>query len=142
MQAGGRGLTWQENFRGNAQGVIRSLAKTGKGSIAMAYDAGLFELMRTDLAGQPVVERKMFGGIAFLLHGHMVCGLHKGGAMYRVGKANDAAARAIPGTGPMEFTGRPMTGMLSVDDGLMADDARRATLTAMALAHAASLPPK
>jgi hypothetical protein len=108
----------------------------------MAYDSGLYALMQADLAGQPVVERKMFGGIAFLLNGHMVCGLHKGGAMYRVGKINDAAARAIPGTGPMEFTGRPMTGMLAADDDLMADDSRRSQLTALALSHAASLPPK
>lgn len=108
----------------------------------MGFDPGLHALMRADLEAQPVGERRMFGGIAFMLRGHMVCGLHSGGAMYRVGKASEPAARAIPGTHAMDFTGRPMTGMVGADDELMADDARRGQLTAMALAHALSLPPK
>jgi hypothetical protein len=52
----------------------------------MAYDLGLAQLLRDDLVGEKISEKKMFGGLAFLLNGHMVCGLHKGGAMFRVGK--------------------------------------------------------
>ncbi|HEX9859375.1 MAG TPA: TfoX/Sxy family protein, partial [Paracoccaceae bacterium] len=66
----------------------------------MAWDEGLAQLLRDDLAADPaggaVTEKKMFGGLAFLLHGHMVCGIHKGGAMFRVGKPNEAAALAVP----------------------------------------------
>jgi hypothetical protein len=108
----------------------------------MAWDEGLAQLMRDDLAGAPVTEKKMFGGLAFLLHGHMVCGIHKGGAMFRVGKPNEAAARAIPGVGPVLFTGRPMTGMVHAADETVADDALRGQLMALALGFARGLPPK
>lgn len=109
----------------------------------MAYDEGLAEIMRGDLAQAPgIAERKMFGGLAFMLNGNMVSGVHSGGAMYRVGRDREAEARQVPGTGPMAFTGRPMAGFVAADADLMADDARRARLTALALAHAGSLPPK
>lgn len=108
----------------------------------MAYDSGLAQLLRDDLAGMPVVERKMFGGLAFLLNGHMVCGIHKGGAMFRVGKPNAVAAQAIDGVSPMLFTGRPMVGMVDCSDEACADDARRGQLMAMALGFVRGLAPK
>lgn len=109
----------------------------------MAYDEGVATLMREDLDGvSGLAEKKMFGGIAFLLDGNMVCGVHKDGGMYRVGKDREAAARAIDGTGPMLFTGRPMGGMVDADADLLADDDRRRALLALALDHARSLPPK
>jgi hypothetical protein len=49
----------------------------------MAFDPGLAQSLRDALADHPITEKKMFGGLAFLLHGHMVCGVHKGGAMVR-----------------------------------------------------------
>jgi TfoX/Sxy family transcriptional regulator of competence genes len=109
----------------------------------MAYDEGLAQLIRDDLtevAG--ITEKKMFGGLCFLLHGHMVAGVHKGGGMFRVGKAAEPQARAIDGAGPMDFTGRPMGGMVNATDDLMVDDARRTVLLGLALTHAKSLPPK
>jgi hypothetical protein len=49
--------------------------------------------MRADLGLLPdLSEKKMFGGLCFLLNGHMVCGVHKGGAMYRPGKPREAEA--------------------------------------------------
>jgi hypothetical protein len=108
----------------------------------MAYDEGLAQLMRDELAEEPFAEKKMFGGLCFLLHGNMVCGVHKGGAMFRVGKPNDAAARAIEGVGPMLFTGKAMQGFVECDDAVMVDDARRDTLIALSLGYAKSLPPK
>ena len=47
----------------------------------------------------------MFGGLAFLLNGHMVCGVHKGGAMFRVGKEHYEQALALPGITPMRVSG-------------------------------------
>ncbi len=109
----------------------------------MAFDEGLADLMREDLAAETgIVERQMFGGLAFLLNGHMVCGVHRDGAMFRVGKDREAEARAIDGTGPMMFTGRPMGGMVSADDDAMAEDGRRLYLLRLALTYAKSLPPK
>ncbi|MBA3910630.1 MAG: hypothetical protein C0524_12265 [Rhodobacter sp.] len=108
----------------------------------MAYDLGLAQLLRDDLAQDPVTEKKMFGGLAFLLNGHMVCGIHKGGAMFRVGKDRQAEALAIPGVTPMMFTGKPMAGLVDCSDEACADDARRGRLMALALATVGALPPK
>lgn len=108
----------------------------------MAWDAGLAQVLRDDLAGHPVVERRMFGGLAFLLNGHMVCGVHRGGAMFRVGKENYAAALALPGTSPLQMGDRPMVGMIGADAALLADDARRGALMVLALAVVTALPPK
>jgi hypothetical protein len=72
----------------------------------------------------------------------MVCGIHKGGAMFRVGKQNEAAALAIEGATPMTMSGRPMPGMIDFSDEATADDARRGQIMAIALGMVKSLPPK
>ena len=109
----------------------------------MAFDEGLAELMRDDLGAlDGITEKKMFGGLCFLLNGNMVCGIHKGGAMYRVGKEREDAARTIDGAGPMLFTGRPMGGMIDVEEAALAEDEKRAQWTAMAVQNASALPPK
>ena len=109
----------------------------------MAYDEGLAQLMRDDLSHfDGIEERRMFGGLAFLLHGNMVCGVHQGGGMFRVGKERESAAMAIDGAGPMTFTGRKMGGMIDVTDEALADDDRRAKWMALSMENAASLPPK
>ena len=60
----------------------------------MAYDDGLAELLREDLAdiATRIEEKRMFGGLCFMLDGHMLCGVHKGGGMFRVGKDNEEEA--------------------------------------------------
>lgn len=109
----------------------------------MAFDEGLAELIRQDLADLPgITEKKMFGGLCFLLNGHMVCGVHRGGGMARVGKAAEEAALALEGVAPLTFTGRKMGGMVDVPEEVLADDDRRGQIVQMALAYAASLPPK
>lgn len=109
----------------------------------MAYDEGLAELMRGDLMDVPgIEEKKMFGGLAFMHHGNMVCGVHSGGGMFRVGKEREARALAIDGVGPMTFTGRKMGGMVDASDAALADDGRRGKLMALSLENAKSLPPK
>jgi TfoX/Sxy family transcriptional regulator of competence genes len=108
----------------------------------MAFDQGLAQLLRDDLAGAPVSEKKMFGGLCFLSQGNMICGLHKGGTMYRVGKERYAEALALPGVRPMMMGGRPMAAMveLSLEDS--AEAARRGPVLALALAVVRALPPK
>lgn len=108
----------------------------------MPYAEHMAEQMRADLGVEPgLSEKKMFGGLCFLLHGNMVCGVHNGGAMYRPGKPCEAEALAA-GAEPLSFTGRPMGGMVELDEGAFADDATRATLTQLSLVNAASLPAK
>ena len=109
----------------------------------MAFDPGLAQLLRDDLAEVPgITEKRMFGGLAFLLDGNMLCGVHKGGGMFRVGSAQEGAALAVPGARPMDFTGRPMAGFVEVDDALMADDARRQSLLGLARGFVGGLPAK
>lgn len=108
----------------------------------MAFDPGLAELLRSSLADEPFSETRMFGGIAFMLNGHMLCGVHKGGVMVRVGKENYADALALKGVAPMLFTGRPMVGMVDVADTIVAEDDLRGRLLDMALASNKAMPPK
>jgi hypothetical protein len=99
--------------------------------------------VRGDLTGLPgISEKRMFGGLAFMLNGNMLCGVHSGGGMFRVGKANEAVALAIEGVAPMGLTGRRMGGFVDTGDEVLADDARRAQLMALTLSFARSLPPK
>jgi TfoX/Sxy family transcriptional regulator of competence genes len=81
----------------------------------MAYDEQLGMRVRTFLKGQrAVVEKKMFGGLAYLSHGKMFAGILNSDLVVRVGpEANDAALKK-PHTRPMDFTGRPMKGYIYV----------------------------
>ena len=109
----------------------------------MAYDEGLAELLRTDLADMPgIVEKRMFGGLCFMKDGHMLCGVHRDGGMFRVGKPRESEALMVEGATPMQFTGRPMGGLVDATDDAMADDTRRARLLALALRNVEELGPK
>ena len=109
----------------------------------MAYDEGLAQLLREALSDRDTLtERKMFGGLCFMLNGNMLCGVHAGGGMFRVGKENAQRALAIDGASPMAFTGRPMGGMVDVTDELMADEARFAEILSLALDFVSPMPPK
>ena len=109
----------------------------------MAYDEGLAEILRSDLADQPRVdEKRMFGGLCFMLDGHMLCGVHKDGGMFRVGKDRSDEALAIEGVSEMAFTGRKMGGLVDVTDEVLSDDARRGQLMALAKENVRGLPPR
>ena len=109
----------------------------------MPYDESLAEILRADLADLPRLEEKrMFGGLCFMVEGHMLCGVHKGGGMFRVGKPREDAALAIDGVTEMAFTGRKMGGFVEVSDDAMADDKKRARLIALALENLRGLPPR
>lgn len=109
---------------------------------AMAYDEQLAERVREELQADPAYsERKMFGGLCFMLHGNMCTGVVGDRLMLRVGQAAAEAALEQPHVSPMDFTGRPMKGMVYVDqDGL--SGAALARWVDQAAAHARSLPPK
>ena len=109
----------------------------------MAYDEGLATRVREVLGDQPeLVEKKMFGGLAFLLHGNMACGVRGEDLIVRVAAETADAALGEPGTRPFDLTGRPMKGWLLVDaDGHAEDDDLRRWVD-RGLAYANSLPPK
>jgi TfoX/Sxy family transcriptional regulator of competence genes len=90
----------------------------------MAYDEGLAERIRSVLQDEgAITEKKMFGGIAFLLKGHMFVGTAKGDLMVRVGPERHAECLKQPHARPMDFTGKPMVGYVFVSpDGLSEDE--------------------
>ena len=109
----------------------------------MAYDETLAARVRDALALEPdVAERKMFGGLAFMLRGNMCCGVVGEQLMVRVGAAGHAEALAAPYARPMDFTGRPMKGMLYVAGAGLAADADLRRWVERGAAHARVLPPK
>jgi len=90
-----------------------------------------------------IVEKKMFGGIGFMLHGNMVIGTTSSGALLvRVDPARQADALARPGSSPMRMGQRTMTGFIAVDDEGIADDGALADWISYAMRFAETLPPK
>lgn len=109
----------------------------------MAFDQGLAERIRTVLRDRPeLAERKMFGGLAFLVNGNMCCGIVGDELMVRVGPDGHAAALAEPHARPMDFTGRAMRGMVYVGTDGFAEDVDLASWVERGVGFAASLPPK
>jgi len=84
----------------------------------MAYDETLADRTRRAVGPRAdVTEKKMFGGLAFLLDGRMFCGIVKDDLMVRVGPERYKAALAEAHVRPMDFTGRPMNGYVFVGPG-------------------------
>lgn len=82
----------------------------------MAYDENLAQRVRTVLKGRHgITEKRMFGGICFMVNGNMCCGVEKNRLMLRVGKERHDEILAKKHARPMDFTGRPMRGFVFVD---------------------------
>jgi TfoX/Sxy family transcriptional regulator of competence genes len=110
----------------------------------MAYDEVLAARVRDDLGGEPgVTEKKMFGGLGFMVDGHMAVAAGSGGdLMVRADPAASEAWLEEVGVRPMEMRGRPMTGWLLVSTAALEDDATLATWVERGATYARSLPPK
>ncbi len=109
----------------------------------MPYDPELaLRLSNIFQAHEGVSEKKMFGGLAFMLSGHMCCGVIDDKLMARVGPEAYEAALGLPHARPMDFTGKPLKGFVYVDaEGLNSDEKLREWVN-RAVAFVASLPPK
>ncbi len=109
----------------------------------MPYDEQLASRIRTAVAGRAgVTEKKMFGGVAFLSHGHMFVGVSDRALMVRVGKALRQDSLARPHARVMAFTGKPMAGYVFVDAPGIATAATLRFWIDRALDFVATLPPK
>lgn len=108
----------------------------------MAYDENLAQRVREIMAAEETVtERKMFGGLAFMLDGNMACGILGEDLMLRLGPDGGESALASTHVQPMDFTGRPMKGMVFVSPaGLKGSTLRR--WVEKSVAFASGLPPK
>lgn len=110
----------------------------------MSYDEDLANRIRELIAAEPdLTEKKMFGGLAFLIGGHMsVAVSRQGGLMLRCDPAETDALRAKPHAGPMVMRGREMDGWLRVEaDGVSTKRQLQRWVT-RGVSYARSLPPK
>jgi hypothetical protein len=109
----------------------------------MAYDEALAARVREQLAAEPALtEKRMFGGLAFLLQGNMAVGLSGRDLMVRVGPEASDDALARPHTRPFDMTGRPMKGWILVAPEGVAGERDLAAWVARGVAFARSLPAK
>jgi TfoX/Sxy family transcriptional regulator of competence genes len=109
----------------------------------MAFDEGLAERIRGVLdARSDVDERKMFGGIAFLVAGNMACGVMRDDLMVRMEPDAAAALESEPGVRRFDMGGRPMKGWLLVEPEATADDGDLERWVRRGEEFAAGLPPK
>src|SRR3954453_4648001 len=108
----------------------------------MAYDEVLAARVREVVAGEPVVEKKMFGGLAFLLGRHMaVAAGGQGGLIVRVDPSETETLLDEPGAAPFEMGGRgAMAGWLRVSGDGVSDEDDLARWVQRGLSYAGSLP--
>ena|SRR5687767_5455374 len=109
----------------------------------MAFDESLAERVRDELAVHGgVTERKMFGGLAFMLHGNMCCGIVDDRLMVRVGPDAYDEALARPHAHEMDFTGRPMRGLVYVEAAGVAEEDDLEAWVGRGVDYATTLPRK
>ena len=110
----------------------------------MAYDEDLADRIRELTgAGPPIDEKKMFGGLAFLVNGHMaVAASGQGGILVRVDPEESETLVAKTKAYPMEMRGREMRGWLRVDAADVRTRPQLAKWVQRGLDYAGSLPPK
>jgi TfoX/Sxy family transcriptional regulator of competence genes len=109
----------------------------------MAYQVALAERIAELLKQRRRVEQKrMFGGVCFLVNGNMCCGVERNRLMVRVGPRAYEAALRQPHAKPMDLTGRPLRGFVFVlPEGLKTKPALKQWVD-LGARYAASLPPK
>ncbi len=109
----------------------------------MAYDESLAYRVRYLLADQPaMVEKKMFGGVGFILDGNMACGVNKDDLIVRVGLDNYPQAVIQPHARPLDITGRPMNGWVMIDPDGVINDQDLQHWVSLGVDFARTLPPK
>jgi hypothetical protein len=110
---------------------------------AMAYDEELAGRIRASVGGEPgLTEKKMFGGLAFLINGNMaVAASGQGGLLLRIDPADSDSLARERGARPFEMRGREMDGWLRVDTEAVDDDALERWVN-IGVNYARSLPPK
>lgn len=109
----------------------------------MVYDETLAQKLRFVLKGKKgITEKKMFGGVAFLLHGNMAVGVNRDDLIVRVDPANHAQLLKLPHARTFDFTGKPMQGWLLVNVDGLRKEADLKKWIELGVAYAKSLPKK
>jgi TfoX/Sxy family transcriptional regulator of competence genes len=125
-------------------GVLRCVLSGVGDHSGMAYDEDLANRVRELIAAEAgLAEQKMFGGLAFLINGHMSVGVSgQGGLMVRVDPAETDALVAKPHARPFEMRGREMRGWLRVDSEGVRTKRQLEPWVRRGVTYARSLPPK
>ena len=108
----------------------------------MAYNLKLAERIRSESSGIPFVEKKMFGGVGFLLNGNLAYGVNKNDLIVRVDPEKHIALLKKPHVRPFDMTGRPMKGWLVVEAEGVKTDKQLSKWLKEGLEFAATLPEK
>ncbi len=109
----------------------------------MAYSEELAQRIRDVIGGRDgVTERKMFGGIAWMVEGNMACGATGENLLVRLDREDSERVLAEPHVGLMRMGERTMRGFFTVDGAGIADDTQLARWVDAGADYAASLPPK
>jgi len=109
----------------------------------MAYDEALAQRIRDALRRKAgISEKKMFGGIAFLLHGYMFVGISGKSLMARIGPAEYDRALTMKHVREMDFTGKPMRGYVFVDSKGVKDQEALKVWLQKCTSFVSTLPPK
>ncbi len=113
------------------------------GPARVSYDEALARRLRHLLAREPgISEKRMFGGLAFLLDGRMTVCLWKGSLIARLGEDQAAVALRQPGVREFDVTGRPMRGWVIIDAAELADDVELDDWIGQSLRFVRTLPEK
>jgi TfoX/Sxy family transcriptional regulator of competence genes len=109
----------------------------------MAFDTQLAQRVREVLGTRPdISERKMFGGLAFLVDGKMFIGIRNSSLMARIGRERHADALALPHVRVMDFTGRPMKGYVYIDPPAIVEEKDLKAWVRWCVQHVKQLPKK
>jgi TfoX/Sxy family transcriptional regulator of competence genes len=109
----------------------------------MAYDEGLAaKVIEIIIEQGDLEERKMFGGIAFMVRGYMCCGVLNDDLVLRLGEDGAKKALGQPHVRPMDFTGRPMKAYVYVDKEGVGTESKLRKRVEAALDFVMALPPK
>jgi TfoX/Sxy family transcriptional regulator of competence genes len=108
----------------------------------MAYDLKLAERIRSELEGTPCIEKKMFGGVGFLVNGNLACGVNKDDLIVRVDPEKHNALLKKPHVRPFDMTGRPMKGWLVVEATGVKTDRQLSAWVKQGIEFASTLPAK
>lgn len=108
----------------------------------MPYDEALADRVRRVLEGDDVEEKPMFGGLTFMVGGHMCCGITGSDLMLRLGKEEVQVALSRPHARPMTFTGRPFKNFVLVAREGIATDVALRRWVSLALKFVGGLPPQ
>jgi TfoX/Sxy family transcriptional regulator of competence genes len=136
-------LDCKDEFVTSTEQVPLRISSRKNGNTSMAYDEGLAYRVRECLQDRPdVEERRMFGGLCFMVRDHMCCGILGDMLMGRVGPRRYQECQAKPYAREMDFTGRSLKGMVYVLPEGISEDASLSAWVSICTEFVESLPPK